>query len=299
MPKLRQNHGSQGTGLQTTFRMVILLFLAIAALAGGFIYYRNALFMKTPGPVPSREDHEERTFLPSSKGEVIDHRHYTLSYVEKYEQAEWTAYKMDRQMLNAENVDRSGHFNPDYAVSTRSAYHRDYSNSGYTRGHLVPAGDMAFDTLAMRESFFMSNMSPQLREFNNGVWKELEENVRDWTYKAGTLYIITGPVIASPYKTIGKENKVAVPQSFYKVLLDYEDPERKMMAFIIPNAVSDRRLEEYMVTVDEVERLTGIDFFNGMINDAEEEKLESAIDKSKWNVSEKRYQLRVTKWNFE
>ena len=299
MAKLRQNHSTQGKGLQTTFRMVIILFLAIALLAGGFIFYRKQLFMKTPAPAQTVAGADERTYLPAATGEVVHHRHYSLSYIEKWEQSEWTAYTMDRHMLNAENVDRTGHFNPDYNVTTRSAYHRDYSNSGFTRGHLVPAGDMAFDTLAMRESFYMSNMSPQLREFNNGVWKELEENVRDWTYKAGRLYIITGPVITQPYKTIGKENKVAVPQAFYKILLDYEDPEKKMIAFVIPNQVSDKRLEEYMVTVDEVERLTGIDFFSGMINDPEEEKLESAIDKSMWNVSEKRYQLRITKWNFE
>jgi len=299
MAKFRQNHQNQGKDLQTTFRMVILLFVVIAALAGGFIYYRHALFNKAAPSATVTEDYADRTYLPSSSGEVVNHRYYSLSYMEKYEQAEWTAYMMTREMLNAENVDRNAHFNPDYSVSTRSAYHRDYSNSGYTRGHLVPAADMAFDTLAMRESFFMSNMSPQVKECNNGVWKELEENVRDWTYKAGTLYIVSGPVINGAYKTIGKENKVAVPHSFYKVLLDYEDPERKMIGFVIPNALSEIRLQDYMVTVDSVEKLTGIDFFKNMINDAEEEKLESTINKSNWNVSEKRYQLRVTKWNYE
>ncbi|MBK9564695.1 MAG: DNA/RNA non-specific endonuclease [Saprospiraceae bacterium] len=247
----------------------------------------------------AESDHPARTFLPSASGQVIHHTYYTLSYNEKNEQAQWVAYVMDRKMLNVPNLPRYNYFDPDYQVTTRSAFHRDYNSSGYTRGHLVPAGDMAFDTLAMRETFLMSNISPQLRAFNNGIWKELEENVRDWTYKAESLYIISGPIFTGYRKTIGRENKIAVPDAFFKVLLDYTDPERKAIAFILPHEMSERRLQEFMVSVDEVERVTGIDFFNEMINDVEEEKLESQFDKTKWNVSDKRYQLRITKWNYE
>ncbi|MBK8670513.1 MAG: DNA/RNA non-specific endonuclease [Saprospiraceae bacterium] len=300
MAQLRQNHSRQGKGLQTTFRLVIFLIIAIILLVGGFIFFKNKLATLPIKLAESDlEDYSTRTYLPSHNGEVVHHKHYSLSYVEKYEQPEWTAYIMNRQMLNAPNVPRSGNFHPDGSVPTGSAYHNDYSNSGYTRGHMVPAGDMAFDSTAMRESFYMSNMSPQLRQLNNGIWKELEENVRDWTYKAGKLYIITGPVLSKPIKVIGKGNKVTVPSAFFKVLLDYDDPDKRGIAFIIPHEMSERRLEEYMVTIDEVEKLTGLDFFNDMINDAEEEKLESTIDKTLWNVSDKRYQLRISKWNYE
>ncbi len=236
-------------------------------------------------------------FLPSSKGEIVKHTYYTLSYIERHEQAEWTAYKMDRKMLNIPNVARHDHFEADYDVKTRSAFRRDYTGSGYTRGHLVPAGDMAFDIEAMRESFYMSNMSPQLREHNNGVWKELEENIRDWTYKANELYIITGPILTNPIKTIGKENKVTVPSAFYKVL--YDPLHDKGIGFIIPNARSEERLETYMMTIDQVEIATGIDFFYQLLNNNDEERMESRIDPSLWNVSDKRYQLRINKWNWE
>lgn len=299
MAKFRQNHTRQNNGLQTTFRLVVFLIFAIAALAGGYYYYKKNIHSFVLQTEPATEDIPLRTYLPSSIGEVVNHTYYTLSYIEKNEQAEWAAYVMDRTMLNKPNLPRYDNFEPDYMVSTRSAFHRDYNNSGYTRGHLVPAGDMAFDSVAMRESFYMSNMSPQLRAFNNGIWKELEENIRDWTYKAEKLYIVTGPIFTGPRKTIGRENKIAVPDSFFKVLLDYTDPERKAIAFIIPNKISDRPLNEFMVSVDEVERVTGIDFFYEMINDAEEEKLELNIIKNKWNVSEKRYLLRISKWNYE
>jgi endonuclease G, mitochondrial len=236
-------------------------------------------------------------FLPTASGEIVRHRHYTLSYVERHEQAEWTAYKMDRKMLNVPNLGRNDNFTPDYDVKTRSAFHRDYSNSGYTRGHMVPAGDMAFDEDAMRESFFMSNMSPQLREYNNGVWKELEENIRDWTYKANELYIMTGPILTNPIKTIGKENKITVPNAFYKVL--YDPAHHKGIGFIIPHARSEARLETYMVPIDKVEQMTGIDFFYQLLADQKEEAMESTFDPSLWHVSDKRYQLRVDKWNWE
>lgn len=297
MAKFRQNHAKQGRGSHTSFRLVILLIMMVVLLMGGLYYFNNL-------PSPTRNlttdtDYSLRTFLPTHTGELVHHTHYSLSYIEAHEQAEWVAYTMDRNMLNAPNVKREREFMSDPKVSTGSAHDTDYRGSGYTRGHLVPAGDMAFDQNAMRESFYFSNMSPQLRQFNNGIWKELEENVRDWTYQAGRLYIITGPILVNPIKKIGKKNKITVPSAFYKILLDYEHPERKAIAFIIPHEMSERRLEEYMVTVDEVEKITGIDFFNGMINDEEEEKLESTIDKSKWNVSDKRYQLRVSKWNYE
>jgi len=297
MVQLRRNHSSNNKGLVTTFRLIIFLIIAVIALVGSFIYYKKT-FLNSSTYI-QEIDYSDRTFLPSATGEIVFHKYYTLSYVEKYELAEWTAYMLNKDLLNKPNVDRFQNFIPDYNVSTRSSFYSDYANSGYIRGHLVPAGDMAFDTVAMRESFYMSNITPQHRAFNNGIWKELEENIRDWTYKSETLYIITGPVLTNPITTIGIENRVTVPSAFYKVIMDYSSPEKKGIAFIIPNELSVRRLEEYMCTIDDVERATGLDFFNEMINDVEEEKLESIADKNLWKVSEKRYQLRLNKWNYE
>lgn len=299
MAQFRQNHTKQSRGLQTSFRLVLFLIFAVILLMGGIYYFKNLPSYNANNRLDSDTDYSLRTYLPSNTGELVHHAHYALSYVESHEQAEWVAYTMDRKSLSAPNVPRERDFIPDPKVSTGSAHDSDYRGSGYTRGHLAPAGDMAFDVVAMRESFYMSNMSPQVRQFNNGIWKELEENIRDWTYQSERFYIVTGPILEKPIKSIGKKNKVTVPSAFYKVLLDYEHPDRKAIAFIIPHEVSERRLEEYMVTIDEVERITGLDFFNGMINDDEEEKLESTIDQSKWNVSDKRYQLRISKWNYE
>jgi endonuclease G len=299
MAQFRQNHAKQGKGLQTTFRLVMLLILITALLMSGIWYFNKKLTSQPTKPVDvfGPDDEIARTYLPSNTGELVHHTYYSISYVEAHEQAEWTAYMMDKNMLNAPNVPRHKEFSEDPLVTTHSARHNDYSGSGYTRGHMVPAGDMAFDEVAMRETFYMSNMSPQLRQFNNGVWKELEENIRDWTYKAETLYIITGPILTNPIKTIGKSNKVTVSSAFYKVLLDYKN--KKAIGFIIPHEMTDKPLQNFMVAIDDIEKATSIDFFESMFNDMEEEKLESTFDPSLWNVSEKRYQLRVNKWNYE
>jgi endonuclease G, mitochondrial len=299
MAQFRQNHAKQGKGLQTTFRLVMLLILITALLMGGIWYLNKKLTYQPTKSVDVFGPNNEtaRTYLPSHAGELVHHTHYSISYIEAHEQAEWTAYMMDRNMLNAPNVPRHKEFYEDPLVTTHSARHNDYSGSGYTRGHMVPAGDMAFDEVAMRETFYMSNMSPQLRQFNNGVWKELEENIRDWTYKAETLYVVTGPILSNPIKSIGKSSKVTVPSAFYKVLLDYKN--KKAIGFIIPHEMTDKPLQDFMVAIDDIEKATSIDFFESMFSDTEEEKLESTFDPSLWNVSEKRYQLRVSKWNYE
>jgi endonuclease G, mitochondrial len=296
MANLRRNHQGHSKGLQTTFRLVIILIIAVFALVGGYIWYNGVKVGPKQKAVPLPQ---LRTYLPSSNGDTIHHTYYSLSYVEEHELAEWVAYSMSKQQLQKPNVDREDYFSPDDKIVTGSAVHADYSNSGYTRGHLAPAGDMAFDDIAMKESFFMSNMAPQVKEFNNGVWKELEENVRDWTNKEETLYIISGPILQNSIKKIGKQNKVTVPSAFYKVLLDYTGDEKKGIAFVIPNKLSTERLQTYMVSIDSIESMTGLDFFNDMINDGEEEKLESSINPSLWKVSDKRYELRINNWNYE
>lgn len=236
-----------------------------------------------------------KDFLPTSKGEVVRHKFYTLSYIEKYEQAEWVAYQLTRDLLKLPNVPRSDWFEVDPEVSTGSAKHSDYSSTGYTRGHMVPSGDMSFDKLAEKETFFMSNMSPQLKVVNNGIWKELEEQTRDWTYQNDEVYIVSGPIFDGQVKYL--KNKVAVPTAFYKIILDVKETNKKAIAFIIPYERSERHLREYATTIDNLEAITGIDFFAHFLDKTSIEKLESKIDITQWPISDARFKLRVEKWN--
>lgn len=246
---------------------------------------------KVPAP-PSAVPDE---LLPAgTAGEVIRHTWYALSYAEDHEQAEWVAYELTRDHLHENWVARSNNFRPDPAVRTESATPRDYNASGYDKGHLCPAADMAFDEQAMDETFLMSNMSPQVPAFNMGIWRELEECTRDWARQFKRLYVVTGPVLAAPPLGQIGFSKVTVPGGYYKVLL--APGQRKAIAFMLPNAQSAQPVMDFACSIDKVEKTTGLNFFPGLLKGLDEE-LEASLDKEAWSVDRKRYEERVQKWN--
>jgi len=222
--------------------------------------------------------------LPRPKPEdvIIRHVGYTLSYNETHEQANWVAYELTLEEVNG-IFERTNDFRPDPMVKTGSATLADYRGSGYDRGHLAPAGDMKWSAIAMSESFYMSNMSPQRPSFNRGIWKRLEEQVRKLAVDNKSVYIATGGVLIPGLIRIGP-NQVSVPEKFYKVILDYQEPELKGIGFILPNKGSKEPLQNYAVTIDKVESVTGIDFFYALPDEIEEE-IESKINLSKWSFS--------------
>ena len=245
------------------------------------------------------DSHEELYYLPTTANSFpIFHRDgYTLAYNEEMEQAAWVAYELTIDHLNASKVPRTNYFTEDLAIPTGSATFIDYKNSGYTKGHLVPAADRAYSVATMEETFLMSNISPQTYKCNAGIWRELEEQTRDWARSNQALYVLCGPIFpVDGWHHIGR-NQVGVPESFFKVLLDATDPELKGIAFIIPNKISIRPLREYIVTIDEVEQKTGIDFFSELFTDKLEDSLESQIQYSAWPIDEKRFQIRINDWN--
>ncbi len=216
-------------------------------------------------------------FNPESQ--IVKHRGYTLKYNELHEQAEWVAYKLTAQEVFA-NMERTDDFRKDPKVETGSATLADYKYSGFDRGHLVPAADMEWSNTAMSHSFYLSNMSPQRAGFNRGIWKKLESLVRTWAVDNREVYVVTAGILEPNLKTIGA-NKVSVPDYFYKVILDYERPERKAIGFILPNRKSSN-IKSYAVTIDKVEQRTGIDFFHSLPDNIED-KLEGKVDINKWS----------------
>ena len=219
---------------------------------------------------------------PISGEQIINHFGYSLSYNEDHEQANWVIYELTDYEVSG-GVKRKNQFRSDPKVKTASASLSDYRGSGYDRGHLAPAGDMKSTYTAMSESFYMSNMSPQLPSFNRGIWKKLESTVRNWAVDYQKVYIVTGAVLTASYPTIGI-NKVSIPEFYYKVILDYEQPEIKGIGFILPNQKSNKSLQSYAVSIDEVERFTGIDFFHSLPDDVEKQ-IESDAAVNKWSFN--------------
>jgi len=217
--------------------------------------------------------------MVTSQDEIVKHTGYTLSYNEAYEQANWVAYELTAEETQ-KAFDRTNKFISDPGVPTGSADDADYRGSGYDRGHLAPAADMGWSETTMRESFYFSNMSPQRPEFNRGIWKELEELVRDWARDYHKIYVVTGPVLEKGLPTIGHDH-VSVPKAYYKVILDYSGSESKGIGFILPNEGSARPVSSYAVTIDSVEKLTHLDFYPALPDDREK-KIESTLCVSCW-----------------
>ena len=222
--------------------------------------------LELPGPRPNEQ--------------VIRHTGYTLSYNSGFQLSSWVAYKLTAAQTEGGN-ERTNKFVPDPLLAGCPVRSDDYKGSGYDRGHLAPAADMAWSAQTMKESFYLSNMTPQEPGFNRGIWKRLEEQVRQWARDRETLYIATGPVLAKGLPVMGP-HRIAVPKLFYKVVLCYADGTLYGIGIVMPNASSQEPLDHYAVTIDSVERLTGIDFFS-RLPDSEEAAAESTVDLTKWS----------------
>ena len=182
-----------------------------------------------------------RDYYPSVSGQLVEHTYYALDYNEQHEQANWVIYYAGL----SGSAERKDQFKADPLVLSQSAQLKDYRKSGYDRGHLAPAADMSGNELAMSESFFLSNMSPQNPSFNRGIWKELESLVRNWSIAAETQYdiIITGPVLKDSCGTIG--DHVTVPCSYYKIYANLETCES--IGFVLKNEASSQPINSFVI----------------------------------------------------
>lgn len=221
-------------------------------------------------------------FLPAigSNDQLVRRVGYTLKYVEKYELPSWVAYILEQDQIDGKE-ERENQFMPDPAVQSGTAVSTDYTRSGYDRGHMAPAADFKNSYQVMKETFYMSNICPQEPQFNRGIWLNLEKMVRAWAYKYKKIYVVTGPVLEPGLPTIGRLNKVAVPKQFYKVVLYVNPPYVKGIAFLLNNEPSSASLTKFVVSIDRVERLTGVDFFP-RLPDYIEDKVEAKSVAGEW-----------------
>ncbi len=244
-----------------------------------------------------RED-IDRIGLPRLKKgeEVINHLAYSLVYSEKNEEAKWVAHIILPDIINGV-AGRSNDFRPDPLIKTGSAVEQDYflktlkpgtkdkytyDGFGYDRGHLAPSADFRWSKEALSESYFYSNMTPQLDDFNRKKWADLEGLLRGYIYDHPhtQLYIVTGPFLEDSMAVIERGvNKVSIPKYFFKVALDLKN--KKAIGFIMPNIDMKYPVASYAVTIDSVEKKTGIDFFY-QLEDELEDELESQKNVTDW-----------------
>ena len=208
--------------------------------------------------------------MPNGKqGQVIQRTGYTLAYDKKTKTPQWVAWELTKEETKG-NHERTDKFLPDPNVEGAKVVTTDYTGSGYDRGHMAPAGDMKWSKKAMEESFYMSNICPQIHHLNTGDWNELEANTRKWARRYGSVYVTCGPIYNGSRRTqyIGK-NRVKVPDAFFKVILIQSPKKTCALGFFFENEAGQRPLNEYLVSIDYLEQTTGIDFFPSLPDELE------------------------------
>ncbi|EFC68911.1 DNA/RNA non-specific endonuclease [Prevotella sp. oral taxon 317 str. F0108] len=195
---------------------------------------------------------------------------YTASYNSDLRIPNWVAWRLTGAHTRGKNKRAGVKFHEDTDVPMPRAVDFDYVRSGYDRGHLCPSADNRWDATAQEQSFLLTNVCPQDHNLNVGDWHELEILCRKWAKTYGSIYIVAGPVLfKGKHKTIGK-NKVTVPEAFFKVVLCMEGTP-KAIGFIYRNESGNRPKSYYVNTIDDVERITGIDFFPALPDKVENE----------------------------
>ena len=244
-------------------------------------------------PVPAQEktvgkeldedgefDASEMVRLPAHiPSQLLSRTAYCLSYNKETRCPNWVAWS-----LTADHTDgdwaRSNDYREDYNVPSPRATNDDYRGSSWSRGHMCPAGDCKWNVNAMSETFLLSNMCPQNRSLNSGLWNRIEMDCRKWAKKYGSVYIVCGPLLYNIEHEIIGVNKVVVPEAFFKVVLCLQG-KPKAIGFVVKNNAGTKKKDQYVNTVDEVERLTGYDFFPALPDDIENE-VESHADVKDW-----------------
>jgi endonuclease G len=236
---------------------------------------------------------------PTSKTEleIIEHSLITLGFDCKYNMATWSFHMLTPD-VSFGNVTRTDDFREDEKVKCGSAGEADYflrkenldgtytfDGFGFDRGHLAPSADFRWSATALSESYYYSNMTPQRKEFNRESWANLEGLLRTVVdQEKKTFYILTGPILNENLPIIERSlNQLRIPQLHYKIIVDLSQEKPRGMAFLMPNTKCEGRLSDYVVSIDSIEQLTGLDFFPS-IDNALELQIESKSDFNDWKT---------------
>ena len=214
--------------------------------------------------------------------QILKREGYTVSYNTETRIPNWVAWRLTAGRLEGSAKRKDFDFADDTDVDEPRAKDEDYRSSGFDRGHMCPAGDNKWSSTAMEQSFLFTNICPQAPNLNRGDWNEMEMACRKWAQRYGEIYIVCGPILyRTKHQTIGKD-KITVPEAFFKVVLCMGE-EPKAIGFIYKNADGNRPKGDYANSVDQVERITGYDFFPSLPDDIEK-KVEAECNPDDWDL---------------
>ena len=247
-----------------------------------FLLYRVIVNNNTPHLVPLSEGMRDSLMtvgVPRGMSDtLVRYEAFDVHFNSGRGIANCAVYELALNELNG-TVERMGEFMSDMSVKGCPSP-QDYAGSGMDRGHLVPAGDLKWSETAMWQSFMLTNVAPMHKALNEGGWAKLEEKVREWTARDSALLVFTGPVVSEDDTTLAG-GRVKVPSAYYKVVVAPCVRPMRTIAFIYPNGHSGGRLQEYAVSIDEVEHRTGLDFFP-TLSEREQQRVEQSVNLDAW-----------------
>ncbi|WP_295731749.1 DNA/RNA non-specific endonuclease [uncultured Muribaculum sp.] len=279
----RRNGRSTSHGMSINARLLMIGFLMLAAMA---IIWTSGNVKGCSGNMgtESSTSFDSLGYVvtnPALQEKILYYKGMTVSFNPEAHIPNWVAWELTGTETQGEEP-RAQSFTADEDVDG-CADPWDYSYSGYDRGHMAPAGDMKWDADAMRESFYMTNVCPQVKSLNTGTWKRLETKCRTWARADSAIYIICGPILTDSLKETIGDTRVVVPKRFFKVILSpYANPPRGI-GFIMNNGYVKGGMQQAAVSIDEVEAVTGHDFFS-TLPDAVENEVESQCRFHNWSV---------------
>ena len=251
---------------------ISIIFICILQTLVGCISYPDA-------------GNEVRMELPSHSDTdcIIEYNGYTVSYDEAARIPVWVAYELTADEANG-TIGRSGkNFRPDEKAKVAQADNYDYRGTGWSRGHMAPAGDFKWDDGAMWDTFYYTNCCPQDEKLNNGSWNVLENKVRSWARQFGNVYVVTGPIIGQNQSGKIGTHRVVVPDAFFKAILVYSDDAYHGIGFVMFNNSDTQRLPDSYLSINDLEKICGLDFFPAL-DDSLEETVEESVDLNFWKI---------------
>ena len=219
---------------------------------------------------------------PIRRERILKRDGYWVSYNTETRQPNYVSWVLTAQRLRGRAQRAQTFFEDPELPNSEKSTLDDYRSSGYDRGHMCPAGDNKWNQTAMIESFYLSNICPQRHNLNSGDWRILEEACREWARRGQQkIYIVAGPIFKNDRSPRLLRRRVRVPDQFFKLLLCTDKGKEKGIAFLFDNRGGERPLNYYACSIDDIEHLTGINFF-ASLNVSLQNRLESQNNLSEW-----------------
>ncbi len=277
---------------------LIALILLITAIGIGIYYYQQHqkpadprptaphLFPLEPAVIRETQNNDNLVYggLPKAASQtsilVLRNIGYFAGYCDDRRNPLWVAYRLDAKEIG-HKLKRPSSFKTDMRTLSR-VDQKAFSKSGYDRGHMAPNSGIAlrYGVEAQLQTFLMSNIVPQTPDLNRRVWARLEKLEDEYANRYGSIWVITGPIFDDHIQLI--DNRIEIPDAFYKIIFDEQDNNIRALAFIVPQTVTGKeRFEQFLTSINEIERLTGLDFLWPLSPEVQQ-RLESEVANKLW-----------------